>query len=59
MKEDMDHINALKAMARKANERQESDRLRRVIAELDRVWNDDRAAMAFYTELEQSARNKS
>jgi len=48
-------VVVLKAMARKANELGDWDLLRMIIAELDSVWTDHRAAMAFYTELEQGA----
>jgi len=50
-----DQITTLKEMARAANKARDYKRLRNIIAKLDRVWHDDRAAMAFYTELEQEA----
>jgi hypothetical protein len=45
----------LKAMALKANELKDFDMVKLVIAQLEMVWDDDAAAAAFYTQLEQAA----
>jgi hypothetical protein len=45
-------------MARKANEVGDWKLLAEIIDQLDIVWDDDRAAAAFYTELEQAAEDK-
>lgn len=52
------HIGRLKQAAREANARGDWARLEKLIALLDRLWvgkSADRAAMAFYSELERTA----
>lgn len=48
-------IEFLKALARKANAEKDWDFLRSVIEQLEVFWKDNHGAMAFYTELEQTA----
>lgn len=46
-------VAQLKVQARQQNARCEWAALRDTISDLERVWKDDHAAQAFYTELEQ------
>ena len=45
----------VKAAARAANQAGCYDELGEIIRELERLWTDDHAAMAFYTALEREA----
>lgn len=51
--EQAERIDELKKQAREANDRDDQEALGVILKELDAVWTDDRAAMAFYTSLEQ------
>lgn len=48
-------IESLKQKARQLNAQGNQEELGKVISVLDEIWTDDRAAMAFYTQLEQTA----
>jgi hypothetical protein len=52
-------IPVLKAMAVKANALGDTKLLETIIVQLDLCWDDDAAAQRFYTELEQTAPEKS
>ena len=51
---DLSKIENLKQKARQLNAQGNQPELGKVIMELDEIWTDDHAAMAFYTELEQT-----
>lgn len=48
-------IETLIEMALEANANRQWARLSAAIRELDEIWDDDHAALAFYTRLEQEA----
>lgn len=48
-------IHVLKALAVKANEVGDFDMVKKIILQLEMCWEDDPAAQAFYTRLEQDA----
>ena len=54
----MSRIETLKAKARQYNRQGDWFELRQIIEELELVWPDNLAAMAFYTELETAAKGK-
>lgn len=51
----MTRIECLKAKARQYNRQGDWFELRQIIDELDLIWADDLAALAFYTKLERAA----